>query len=123
MRGAGRLPFLFLCGSLDLAEGIPAAWQELPRAAVLIQHQQLSLSGDFSNGGETHTSKGLRQELCFARRHSEQQLVVIPPVQRELQGVISMLESEFSGLHLRNLYLFHSRTDRAGGTQPWQIAR
>src|SRR5467141_4230943 len=76
------------------AEGIPAAGYEWRCATVLFQHQQLSLSGNFSNGGETHTLKGLRQELCFGRRHGEQQFVVIPAVQRELQGIVSMLERE-----------------------------
>src|SRR2546421_5846881 len=121
----GEMPVRCRSGaSLALfAEGIPAAGYECGCAAVLFHHQQLSLSGDFSNGGETHTSKGLRQELCFAGRHGEHQLVVIPAVQRQLQGIAAVLESEIRRLHPRNLYLFHSRTDRARSTQPWQIAR
>src|SRR5258707_11485102 len=104
-------------------EGIPAAGYELTRSAVFSQHQQHSLSGDFSNRGESHTSKGLRQELCFARGHGEQQFVVIPAMQRELQGIAAVLESEIRGLHLRDLCPFQSCTDRASGAQPRQIAR
>src|SRR5256885_16559689 len=66
----GQMPVRCRSGpSLALfGEGIPAAGYECGCAAVLFHHQQLSLSGDFSNGGETHTSKGLRQELCLDRK-------------------------------------------------------
>src|SRR5258708_24196556 len=111
------------CACLQLvAEGIPAAGHKLPRVASLFQHQQLSLSGDSSNRGEIHTTKSLRQELCFAWRHGEQQFVVIPAMQRKLYGIAAVLESRLRGSHLRDLCPFQERTDRACSAHPWQIA-
>src|SRR5260370_3171117 len=104
------------CPCLQLiAEGIPAAGPELLRAAICFQHQQLPLSRNSSNRGETYTFEILRKELCLARRHGEQQFVVIPAVQPEMYWIVAMLEGNIRSSHLRNACLFQERTDGACG--------
>src|SRR6266849_2002641 len=75
-----RVRFRSCSPLLFFPEGIPAEGPELLRVAILYQHQQLPLSRDSSNRGESHTFEILRKELCFGWRHGEQQFVVIPAV-------------------------------------------
>ncbi len=67
----------FLSGSEDcpclqlFPEGIPTAWRDLTRSAVLIREEQRAFSGNSSNRCEAYATKGIRQELCFSRRYGE----------------------------------------------------
>src|SRR5882762_9829594 len=90
-------------GLQPFSKGIPSGGSELTLPTVLVEQQHVSLAGDFSNRGQTHTLKRLRQELGLRWWHGEQQFVVIPAMQRQLHGVVSVLESEIRGAHLRNL--------------------
>src|SRR6266576_2157943 len=104
-RSCGRsnwyTPSVHLLGGLQpFSKGIPSSGSELTLPTVLFEQQHVSLAGDFSNRRQTHTLKRLRQQLGLLRWHGEQQFVVIPAMQRQLHGVVSVLES---GSHLRNL--------------------
>ena len=83
VRCGARLPF-----PLD-AEGIPAAWMELALAPRLFQQNQPSLFGDSSDRRERRSAKGLWQHVHLARPNSEEQFVVVPAMQRQLQGIDS----------------------------------
>src|SRR5205823_4840082 len=107
-RSCGRsnwyTPSPHLLGGLPpFSKGIPSSGSELTLPTVLFEQQHVSLAGDFSNRGQTHTLKRLGQELGLLRWHGEQQFVVIPAMQGQLHGVVSVLESQIRGSHLGNL--------------------
>ena len=104
------------------SEGIPAAGMELALASLLFQQDQLSLFSDSSDRRERYSVKGLRQDVYLVWSNSEQQFIVVPAMQSQLQRVDSRAATGFGKANDGKQGTVHTRPDATRCTQPQQVS-
>src|SRR6266446_4996008 len=72
-----------------VSEGIPSAGNELSLMAVSFQHFHARPFRDSANRSESHTYQTPRETFGCLPWNSEEQFIVVPGVQCQLQGIDS----------------------------------
>ncbi len=90
--------------------------------AVSFQHFHARPFRDSANRSESHAYQTPRQIFGHLPWNSEEQFIVVPAMQRQLQGIDSRTATSTWVLHHWELFIFHIRADSTCDAEPRQVS-